>query len=143
MHSDDFDDDVSADLTGQFLKQADFEDSTGLMFTIARVEKTHFDAKNNRPAEDKWVAYFEGDRCLGLNKTNLALLAKWYGKRARAWVGKPITVYRDENVSFGGRLTGGLRVRRPSKQELKLLSRKAVVDHEADDQEESKEDAPF
>lgn len=113
MHPDDLDDDVSADLTGQFLKQSDFPNDTGLTFTIARVEKIHFEAKNGRPAEDKWVVFFEDDRCLGLNKTNLALLVKFFGKHHRAWVGKAVAVYKDESVSFGGRLVGGLRVRRP------------------------------
>ena len=127
MHLDDFDDDVSSDLTGQFLKQADFDDGNGLTFRIARVEKTHFDAKNGRPAEDKWVVTFYGDRCLGLNKTNLALLAKWFGKHHRAWTGKAVTVYRDESVSFGGRLVGGLRLRRPSKQELAELSAEGAM----------------
>ena len=108
------DDDVSADLSGSFLKQSDFDTDPAITFAISRVEKTHFEAKNGRPEEDKWVVHFEGERCLGLNKTNLALLAKWFGKRANAWTGKRITVYKDESVSFGGRLTGGLRVRKPS-----------------------------
>jgi len=111
-------DDVSADLSGSFLKQSDFEIDPAITFTIARVEKKTFEAKNGRPAEAKWVVTFEGDRCLGLNKTNLQLLAKWFGTRNSAWIGKRITVYRDESISFGGRLTGGLRVRRPAPQDV-------------------------
>ena len=107
------DDDVSADLTGQFLKQSDFDTDPAITFRIARVEKMHFEAKNGRPAEDKWVVHFDTDRCLGLNKTNLSLLAKWFGKKPSAWTGKPVTVYKDESISFGGRLVGGLRVRKP------------------------------
>ena len=82
------------------------------------MEKTHFEAKNGRPAEDKWVVYFDDDRYLGLNKTNLALLVKLFGKHHRALGRQALTVYKDESVSFGGRLTGGLRVRRPSKADL-------------------------
>jgi len=111
------DDDVSADLTGSFLKQSDFETDPAITFTISRVERTHFEAKNGRPAEDKWVVHFDDDRQLGLNKTNLALLAKWFGKKPSAWTGKRITVYRDESISFGGRLVGGLRVRKPQLQD--------------------------
>ena len=111
------DDDVSADLSSSFLKQSDFETDPAITFTIARVEKKTFEAKNGRPAEAKWVVTFDGDRSLGLNKTNLQLLAKWFGKRAGAWTGKRITVYRDESIQFGGRLTGGLRVRKPQRHD--------------------------
>ena len=113
-----YDDDVSSDLTGSFLKQSDFDRDAAITFTITRVEKAHFDAKNGRPAEDRWVVHFDNDRQLGLNKTNLSLLAKWFGKKPSVWVGKRITVYKDESISFGGRLVGGLRVRRPSAQDV-------------------------
>jgi len=119
MSTEPIDDDVSADLSGQFLKQADFKDfPSGILLTIARVEKTLFEAKNGRPEEWKWVVYFVGEKSLSLNKTNLALLAKWFGKKSRQWEGKQITVYVDESVSFGGRLTGGLRVRRPQPSDV-------------------------
>jgi hypothetical protein len=111
-------DDVSSDLSGQFLRQADFEDGRGKVFTIARVEKTRFEAKNGRPEEKKWVLTFDDDRSLSLNRTNLALLAKYFGKHSSKWVGQTIAVYRDESVSFGGRLVGGLRVRRASPHDL-------------------------
>jgi len=111
-------DDVSADLSGQFLRQADFDDGNGKVFTIARVDKTLFEAKNGRPEEKKWVVTFDGDRSLSLNRTNLALLAKWFGKHASEWVGQKVTVYKDESISFGGRLVGGLRVRKPSAHDL-------------------------
>lgn len=113
-------DDVSGDLSGSFLKQSDFSEGEQARFTIRRVEKQHFEAKNNRPASDKWVVTFDGDpeRLLGLNKTNLALCAKWFGKRPSAWVGQQVVVYRDESVSFAGQLVGGLRVRKPSPREV-------------------------
>jgi hypothetical protein len=117
MSPEPIDDDVSADLGGQFLRQSDFADGAGITFTIVAVEKTSFEAKQNRPAESKWVLTFQGDRRFGLNKTNLSLMAKWFGKRSSAWVGKKITVYVDESVSFGGRLVGGLRVRKPSRDD--------------------------
>jgi hypothetical protein len=113
-----YDDDVSADLTGQFLKKADFDDRSAIVFTIMRVDKRTFEARNGRPAQDKWVVTFDGDRCLSLNKTNLQLLAKWFGKRARAWQGKKVTVYWDESVSFGGQLVGGMRLRKPSRDDV-------------------------
>lgn len=118
MRPNEYDDDVSADLTGQFLKKADFTDTPAIVFTIRRVEKRSFEAKNGRPAQDKWVLTFDGDRCMSLNKTNLQLLAKWWGKHARNWHGRQVTVYWDESVSFGGQLVGGMRLRKPSKGDV-------------------------
>jgi hypothetical protein len=112
------DDDVSADLgSSDFLKQADFTDGGGQVFTIARVEKRTFEARDGLPADSRWVVTFEGGRCLGLNKTNLRLLAKWFGKHARGWIGKDVAIYIDESVSYAGRLTGGLRVRKPTRDD--------------------------
>jgi hypothetical protein len=42
---------------------------------------------------------------------SLAALATMYGAKPKAWVGKSITLYVDESVSFGRRRTGGIRVR--------------------------------
>jgi hypothetical protein len=112
------DDDVSGDLSGSYLKQSDFENDSAIMFTIRRVEKKAFEAKNGRPAEEKWVLTFDDERCFGLNKTNLRLMVKWFSKHWRTWIGKKITVYRDESISFGGRLVGGLRIRRPAPQDI-------------------------
>ena len=129
------DDDVSADLGSQFLKQDDV-DSDGTLFSITRVEKMTFEAQGGRPPEKpKWVLTFEGGRCFGLNKTNLGLMAKWFGKKASAWVGKAIIVYRDESVQYAGRLTGGLRLRRPTRHDNKPLGQavSAGSDPAADD----------
>ena len=106
--------DVTGDLSGTYLKRRDLEDGP-LMLTIASVDKVTFEARNGKPAESKWVLTFATDpiRKHGLNKTNLSLLAKGLGKRTGAWIGAEIEVYWDETVSFGGQLTGGIRVRVP------------------------------
>ena len=126
-----YDDDVSGDLSGSFLKQSDFDTDPAITFTIRTVEKKQFEAKNGRPAEAKWVVTFDGDRSLGLNKTNLALLAKWFGKRASAWKGQRVTVYKDESISFGGRLVGGLRVRKPMAQDVPAFMTETDFEREA------------
>jgi hypothetical protein len=131
------DDDVSADLSGQFLKQSDFEDRPSQLFTIQRVEKKTFEAQGGRPAESKWVVTFDNDKCLGLNRTNLQLLAKWFGKKAGTWVGQKVVVYRDESITFGGRLVGGLRVRKPTRVDKKTTQSAAVNAADAVD------DVPF
>ena len=65
-------------------------------------------------------------RSLGLNKTNLRLLAKWYGTKASAWVGKTVTVYRDESIQFAGRLVGGWRLRKPQAHDLNGMEAEGV-----------------
>jgi hypothetical protein len=66
------------------------------------VDRTTFEAKGGRAAETKWVLTFDGDpaRKLTLNRTNLALLAKGFGRRTGPWIGQTIEVYLDETVSF-------------------------------------------
>ncbi|MSO29798.1 MAG: hypothetical protein EXQ48_02495 [Acidobacteria bacterium] len=108
------DHDVTGDLSGTYLKKRDVEDES-LMLTIASVDKVTFEARNGKPTESKWAVAFTGDpiRKLTLNKTNLSLLAKGFGKRTGNWIGQTVEVYFDETVSFGGELIGGIRVRVP------------------------------
>jgi hypothetical protein len=107
-----YDDDVSGDLGGQYLKKEDLV-SGPLLLTIASVTRQTFEARAGKPPEAKWVITFAGEptRKMGLNKTNLSILAKAYGRRATGWNGQRIEVYLDEGVMFAGRLTGGMRVR--------------------------------
>jgi hypothetical protein len=108
-------DDISADLSGAFIKKQDLENGP-LSLVIIAADKTLFEAKNGRPAEEKWVLSFEGDpiRKRTMNKTNLAWMAKYHGRKPSAWLGQRIELFWDENVSFAGQLVGGIRFRVPS-----------------------------
>jgi hypothetical protein len=110
-------DDVSGDLTGVYLKKQDLEDGP-LSQHIAAVDKVLFEAKGGKPAETKWVLTFTGEptRKLTLNKTNLSVLAKAFGKRTGPWVGQTVEIYLDESVMYAGQLTGGLRIRVPKRR---------------------------
>ena len=44
-------------------------------------------------------------------KTNAESIARLHGDESDDWVGKWITLYHDETVSFGNRSVGGVRVR--------------------------------
>jgi hypothetical protein len=104
--------DVSADLAGVYLKKSDVEDGP-LTFTITAVERVLFEAKAGRPAQSRVVLSFEGDplRRLSLNKTNLGIVVKAWGKHTSKWIGHTIDVELDEGVTFAGQLVGGLRVK--------------------------------
>jgi hypothetical protein len=104
--------DVSSDLAGVYLKKSDVEDGP-LTFGIQSVERVTFEAKGNRPAQVRVVLTFAGEpvRKLSLNKTNLGICVKAWGKFANKWIGQMLDVELDEGVQFAGQLVGGLRVK--------------------------------
>ena len=63
--------------------------------------------------QTKWALKFKDeDRLLVLNKTNGTILAEAFGPDTDSWADKAITL-RTEKVSFGGRMTDGIRVSVP------------------------------
>ena len=60
--------------------------------------------------QKKWALKFkDDDQLLVLNKTNASILAEAFGPDTDSWADKAITL-RTEKVSFGGRMTDGIRV---------------------------------
>ena len=70
-------------------------------------------AMEGKPEELKWVLFFrEFEKGLVLNSTNGQLIAMATGsENSEDWNGKQIVLYNDPNVSFQGKLVGGIRVR--------------------------------
>lgn len=94
-------------IDSKFLKKEDA--GTGILVTILGVEKR--DVGTEAEPEQKWCLLLAEQKPLVLNSTNLALLEKALGSDdSDDWTGKQIVLYNDENVSFGGKLTGGVRV---------------------------------
>lgn len=48
-------------------------------------------------------------------KINWLTIENAYGEDTEMWIGKPIDLYHDPNVSFGGEIRGGIRIRIPGK----------------------------
>jgi hypothetical protein len=96
----------------KFLKQSDV--GTGALMTIAGCHQ-HNVAKEGAEPEHKWcLAFEETDKPLVLNWINIQLCEKICGSDdTDEWVGKRIVLYVDPTVSFGGKVTGGIRVRAP------------------------------
>jgi hypothetical protein len=91
----------------KFLKKEDAAD--GILVTIKGVEKR--DVGTEAEPEQKWVLLLAENKPLVLNSTNLALLEKALGSDdTDNWIGQQVVLFNDENVSFGGKLTGGVRV---------------------------------
>ncbi len=63
--------------------------------------------------ESKPVISFQGCKDMVLNKGNGTVLYEAYGEPEN-WPGKPVEIFVDPNVMFGGKRTGGLRLRVPA-----------------------------
>lgn len=50
------------------------------------------------------------------NNTTLRVLQQAFGDESDEWRGKQVIVYVDPNVSFGGKVVGGLRLRIPKQK---------------------------
>jgi hypothetical protein len=66
----------------------------------------------------KWcIAFPELEKPMVLNSTNGQIIAQiTKSEDTDHWTGQKIVLYDDPTVSFGGKLTGGIRVRAPRNQ---------------------------
>lgn len=99
----------------KFLKKEDAGD--GILLTIAQVTQENV-AKENAPEEPRWCLHFEEtEKPMVLNNTNGQIIAAFTASEdSDGWIGHKIVLYHDPNVSFGGKLVGGIRVRAPKGQ---------------------------
>lgn len=88
----------------------------GLILTIRGFKMET--VKSDEGEEDKVVCYFAEDvKPMIINRTNAQLLGVATGtNRAGDAVGKQIVVYNDPTVGFGGKITGGLRIKKVAGQ---------------------------
>ena len=98
----------------KFLKQSDV--ATGMLLTIAGCEK-HNVAQEGTEPEYKWCLTFEdSDKPFVLNMTNIQLLERICDSdNTDDWIGKKVVLFTDPTISYGGKVTGGIRVRAPKK----------------------------
>lgn len=105
----------------------------GLILTIKgfRMETLESDDGN----EDKMVLHFVEDvKPMVVNRTNAQLIGVATGvKVAGEAKGKQIVVYNDPTVSFGGKITGGLRIKRISGAPKPAAAKAAVEETLNDD----------
>ena len=96
----------------KFMKKEDVGD--GALFTVASCEQ-HNVAASGAPPEHKWCLSFEeADKPLVLNSTNIQVCERIFGSDdTDDWTGKKIVLYTDPNVSYAGKVVGGIRVRAP------------------------------
>ena len=102
-------------IESKFLKKEDLDYDNGNLVTIVKLDQQNAGTADEE--EMKWCMYFrEFKKPLVLNSTNIQLAVKATGEEdTDDWIGKKIIIYVDDNVSFGGKLVGGIRIRRASK----------------------------
>jgi hypothetical protein len=100
----------------KFLKKEDVEQ--GVLVTITAIEQ-HDVSMENKPTEMKWCATFnELAKPLVLNMTNMRALEAITGSDdSDHWIGRTIVLFNDPNVSYAGKITGGIRLRAPRNQQ--------------------------
>lgn len=100
--------------TSKFLKRSDV--GRGMLVTIVGVRE-HNVAMEGAPEEMKMCLEFaEFEKPMVLNSTNAQIIGKITHTEdsqdiEHDWLDKQIVLYDDPNVSFGGRITGGIRIR--------------------------------
>jgi hypothetical protein len=95
-----------------YLKKEDV--GTGVIATITGLAEVNV-AMEGKPPDMKWVLHFEeADKPMILNTTNAEIIAKILGsEETDNWTGKKIVLYNDPNITYQGKLVGGIRVRAP------------------------------
>lgn len=106
---------ISALKQSNFLTRADV--GAGILVTISNMTQENV-AKAGAPEELRWCLHFqETEKPMVCNSTNGQIIAGiCKSEETDNWVGNKIVLYDDPNVSFGGRLVGGIRVRAPRNQ---------------------------
>jgi hypothetical protein len=95
-------------IQSKFLRKEDFDEDQ--ICTIRNVKLEDVGRDDN--PEQRWVLYFrEHPKGMVLNVTTIRVLEQSYGGDTDQWIGNKATVYVDPNVSFGGKVVGGLRLR--------------------------------
>jgi hypothetical protein len=99
----------------KFLTRADV--GKGLLVTIREIFQENV-AKEGAPEELRWCLSFdEAEKPMVLNSTNGQIIAAiTKSEDTDRWPGHKIVLYDDPNVSFGGKLVGGIRCRAPRNQ---------------------------
>ncbi len=97
----------------KYLKKEDVED--GKLVTISGYKQEDVSMESEAPRL-KYVLYFHGlEKGLVLNVTNGQLIQMYLGTDdLDEWKDKQIVLYNDPTVSFAGKLTGGIRVKKHS-----------------------------
>lgn len=112
-------------IESKFLKKEDLNYDTGNLVTVSKIDHQNVGLSDGE--EDlKWCMHFrEFPKPMVLNSTNIQLATKALGTdETDDWIGKKLVIYVDDNVSFGSKLVGGIRIRKMRGQAVQAAQQK-------------------
>jgi hypothetical protein len=116
-------------IVSKFLRKEDFEEDT-----VCTIKQVHLEDMQGDKGEQRWVLYFrERDKGMVLNVTSIRVLEQAFGDDSDMWIGNKVKVYVDPNVSFQGKVVGGLRLMPPRKGAKPAVTEKPKTDDDFDD----------
>ncbi len=124
-------------IESKFLKKEDVGGERGMLVTISGCLQANVAMAGAEP-DMKWALTFEElDKPMVLNSTNIHNCARACGSdNTDDWVGKKVVLYEDPNVSWGGKLVGGIRLRAPKTQAAPVVPTKKTAPPPATEGEE-------
>ena len=89
----------------------------GLLLTVVGVKQMPVGGKDDDDDTIRWCLLFhETDKPLVMRTTLIHLCQDIFGSdETDEWIGRKIVVFVDPTVQFGGKIVGGVRVRKPKK----------------------------
>ncbi len=118
---------VSEMLTKKFLRKEDV--GTGMLLTVTGLTQENVAKEGAEPEHKFCLTFEETDKPLVLNSTNMHLCVGIFGsEETDDWRGQRVVLYTDPTIAFGGKIVGGIRVRKPKGQAAApALTNKAAV----------------
>lgn len=111
----------------KFLKKE--EVGSGVLATIKEIGRENI-AKEGADPEYKFVMHFaELEKPLVLNQTNIQICQMACGgsEDTDDWIGQKIVLFHDPNVSFAGKITGGIRLRKPKQAVQQAIAESRAI----------------
>jgi hypothetical protein len=128
---------VSEMIVSKFLRKEDFDEDR-----IMTIKGVRFETMQGDSGDEKWILYFKEEiKGMVLNVTTIRVLEQAFGDDSDHWIGKKVKVYVDPNVSFAGKVVGGLRLRTPKQGPRQPPAPPPVEEREHDN--EFDDDIPF
>jgi hypothetical protein len=122
--------------TSKFLASGDVREKP-LLLTMTKLHKENVAMEGAEP-DNKWcLGFVEVEKPMVLNATNIQLIGAIHGPETDNWPGKKIVLYHDPNISYGGKLIGGLRVRAPKTTTVPAPPQPVVSSQPAPDDDDS------
>jgi hypothetical protein len=128
---------VSEMIVSKFLRKEDFEEDR-----VMTIKGVKFEDMAGDSGQQKWVLYFrEEAKGLAMSITTIRVLEAAFGDDSDHWIGNKVKVYVDPNVSFGGKIVGGLRIRTPKR--APVAPKVPIATEPPPSSEEFDDDIPF